>query len=645
MMFRLLPCGTRSAATFAAATAFLCLAALRSAWRLLLAAALVLAFAGIAGTAAAQPADAQREPLRVSRQPHGLQAVQRLQVFEDQSRSLGIEQVRTPAQEARFVYPDAPLRGKESDRVLWFKLQMQLADPADAPREWLMLVPTVSTHELRFYGPYDENGHALAEPVVTGMRHPWASRPAASEQMAWRFKLPGPGTYTAYFRVESTFARIYDVTLWDPADYLQSTQDKRMFDGVSYGVLIGLMVYGLVLFKVFGEGLYGFYMLSCACGVLALGSINGHALRYPFAHWPAAAGFAYTAGPALWAICKLQFGRRLLRLRHFAPRLDWLVQAFTVALVLAIPYANWGAHPLMTFQLVQVSVVASTVVMVIGALLAMRRRYWPAVLYFFGVALLLGGVGAIVIASWGWIEWAPNQMNISQGALVAELIVFAVAMGSRLQLVLRSEQALTARTQQLVEALGTDALTGAASRAGFESRGEECLQARRPFALMLLDLNGFKGVNDAHGHAAGDQVLIAIAQRLRQQLRPDDVVARLGGDEFAVLVRGTPTREALSLLARRMVDAGTQPVDYEGRSVAVGMSLGIACHPADGDTLARLLRSADRAMYHVKQHREGPSFTFAAELATHLAAMGTPQSHPARLEARGPGGHSAPDRL
>lgn len=617
MMSRLFPCGTADP---------------RRAWRLLVAAALALFLSAIA---VAQPAgnDAQRGPLQIRHQPNGLPAVQQLQVFEDKTRSLDIEQVRTPPQEARFAFPDDPLRGKESDRVLWFKLQMRLADPADAAREWLMLVPTVSTHDLRFYGPYDEDGRALAAPVTTGMRYPWASRPAASEQMAWRFRLPGPGTYTVYFRVESTFARIYDVSVWDPADYLQSTQDKRMFDGVSYGVLIGLMVYGLVLFKVFGEGLYGFYMLSCACGVLALASINGHALRYPFAHWPAAAGFAYTAGPALWAICKLQFGRRLLRLRHFAPPLDWLVQAFTVALALAIPYANWGAHPLMTFRLVQISVVASTVVMVIGALIAMRRRYWPAVLYFFGVALLLAGIGAIVVASWGWIEWAPNQMNVSQGALVAELIVFAVAMGSRLQLVLRSEQALTARTQQLVEALGTDALTGAASRAGFESRGEEWLHQGQPFALMLLDLDGFKGVNDAHGHAAGDQVLIAIAQRLRQQLRKDDVVARLGGDEFAVLVLGAPSREVLSLMARRMIEAGSQPVEYEGRSVTVGMSLGIACRPGDGDTLARLLRAADRAMYHVKQHDAGPSFMFASDLAAAAAAAasagGTQQNHQA----------------
>jgi diguanylate cyclase (GGDEF)-like protein len=604
-------------------------AASARAWRLFQAIALALFFSTIA-VAQPAPADARGEPLQVSRQASGLPAVRHLQVFEDATRALTIEQVRTPEQEARFAFPDDPLKGKESDRVLWFKLRMQLADPADAAgaqREWLMLVPTVSTHDLRFYGPFDESGRALAAPVATGMRYPWATRPAASEQMAWLFHLPGPGTYTAYFRVESTFARIYDVTVWDPADYLRSTQDKRMFDGVSYGLLVGLMVYGLVLLLVFGEALYAYYMLSCVCGLLALASINGHALRYPFAHWPEAAGIAYTAGPALWAICKLQFGRRLLRLRHFAPPLDKLVQVFTLTLVLAIPYAHWGAHPLLTFRLVQLSVVASTVVMVVGALVAMRRRYWPAVLYFFGVALLLAGVGMIVVASWGWIAWAPDQMNVSQGALVAELVVFAVAMASRLRLVLRSEQALTARTQQLVEALGTDALTGATSRAGLEGRAEDLLQRQQPFALMLLDLDGFKGVNDAHGHAAGDAVLVATALRLREQLRANDVVARLGGDEFAVLVQGALSRDTLGAMAQRMSEACAMPVDCEGSPVTVGMSLGIAFHPAEGDTLARLLRAADRAMYHTKQQqrRGGPAFTFAADIGTaHMTAHARP---------------------
>ena len=559
------------------------------------------------------PADARLPTVSVARVPDGLPLIDRLSVFEDETRALTIAQVRTPEQEARFALPDAPLLGKESDRVLWFKLTLQLRDPADARHDWLLVVPTVSTHDLSFYGPYGPDGRALAEPVVTGMRHPWATRPAASEQMAWRLRLPDARPYTVYFRVDSTFARIYAATLWEASDYLQATQDKRMFDGVTYGLLLGLVVYGLVLMLVFGEAIYVYYLLTCLCGLVAVAGINGHLLRYPLAHWPSAAGLAYIMAPPLWALCKLQFGRSLLRLRHFAPRLDRLVQAFMALLVAAALYAIWGEHALWMFRMVQASVLVSTLLLLLGAVVAVRRRYWPAVLYCFGIALLFGGMSAIVVASWGWVAWRPGQMNITQAALAAEMVVFAVAMASRLRLVLRSEQALTARTHQLVEALGTDALTGAASRSGFESRGEEWLNHGEPFALMLLDLDGFKSVNDQHGHAAGDAVLVAVAQQLRQQVRASDLVARLGGDEFAVLVAGDQPRQVLADMATRMAASGALPVDYEGRSIAVGMSLGIACHPDDGTSLAGLLRKADRAMYRAKQQRSGVAYQFANE--------------------------------
>jgi len=567
-------------------------------------------------SAQAQPSPAadaggSRTPAVLVREAGGQSLVGHLQLFEDKTRALTIEQVRTPTQEARFAFPDDPLVGKESDRVLWFKLQLRLADPADVAREWLMLVPTVSTHDLRVFGPYDTSGRALAPPVTTGMRHPWSTRPAASEQMAWRFKLPDTGVYTVYFRVESTFARIYAVSAWDTADYLQSTQDKRMFDGVSYGLLLGLVVYGLVLLLVFGEGIYLYFLLSCICALLALGGFNGHVLRYVFPDWPAGAGISYILAPALWAMCKLQFGRKLLRLRHFAPRLDKFVQLMLLTLGAAAVYALFGSHPLWMFRLVQGAVVVSTVVLLVGAMVAVRRRYWPAVLYCVGVALLFTGISAIIVASWGWIAWTPGQMNVTQAALVAELVVFAVATASRLRLMLRSEQALTARTQQLVEALGTDALTGVASRVGLEGPAELWIREGRPFTLMLLDLDGFKAVNDAHGHAAGDAALVALGQRLQRQLGEGDVVARLGGDEFALLVAGQTTRAALTSLATRLVEAGAQPVDYEGRTLSVGLSLGIACHPDDGDTVPLLLRAADRAMYHCKQQQHnGPAFAF-----------------------------------
>ena len=118
-----------------------------------------------------------------------------------------------------------------------------------------------------------------------------------------------------------------------------------------------------------------------------------------------------------------------------------------------------------------------TVVLTVGAVIAIRRRYWPAVLYSAGVTILLLGICAIVVASWGWVAWTPQQMDMTQTVLVAESIVFAAAMASRVRLLRRSEQALTVRTQELVEALGTDALTGAANRAGLTSHGEAAVRA------------------------------------------------------------------------------------------------------------------------------------------------------------------------
>ena len=578
---------------------------------------LVLAGALLSGAAAAQvqPQVERDVPAPVAQHPRGLLVVPYMGMFEDTTRQLDIEAVRAPGNAKRFAYPDNPLKGAESDRVLWFRLRLQLADPADALREWLLLVPTVSTHELRFYGPYDDQGRALAEPVVTGMRHPWATRPAGSEQMAWRFKLPDAGVYTVYFRVESTFARFYAATVWDLADYLQATQDKRMFDGVCYGLLLGLVVFSTVMLLVFRESIYAWYLVSCAGALLALAGFNGHTLRYPFAHWPEAAGFFYSVAPPLWAISKLMFGRSLLRLSHFAPRLDKVVLAMVAALALATVYGLLGSHPLWLFRLVQASVMASTLVLTAGAVVAMRRRYWPAVLYSAGVAILLVGICAIVVASWGWVAWTPQQMDMTQTVLVAESVVFAAAMASRVRLLRNSEEALTVRTQELVEALGTDALTGAANRAGLTARAGAAIEEHRPFALLLLDLDGFKGVNDTHGHAAGDVVLATMVQRLRAQLRAEDLVARLGGDEFAVLIAGAPPREVIAAMARRMAASAAEPVPFEGRTLTVGLSLGIACHPADGTTLADLLRAADSAMYACKRRPAGGEcYAFASEL-------------------------------
>ncbi|MER7459066.1 bifunctional diguanylate cyclase/phosphodiesterase [Micromonospora sp. NPDC126480] len=148
-----------------------------------------------------------------------------------------------------------------------------------------------------------------------------------------------------------------------------------------------------------------------------------------------------------------------------------------------------------------------------------------------------------------------------------------------------------------------DALTGLANRRHLLDEGTEQLSTRHAegvTALVLIDLNHFKEVNDTLGHAAGDQVLVQVADRLRTAAQPTDLVARLGGDEFAVLLRGLPAPAVAAHRAETLIATLHEPFDLDGMRISVEASGGIAAAPATGG-MAELLRRADVAMYQAKR--------------------------------------------
>ncbi|SCF11777.1 diguanylate cyclase (GGDEF) domain-containing protein [Micromonospora chaiyaphumensis] len=148
-----------------------------------------------------------------------------------------------------------------------------------------------------------------------------------------------------------------------------------------------------------------------------------------------------------------------------------------------------------------------------------------------------------------------------------------------------------------------DALTGLSNRRHLLDEGTEQLTNRHAegvTALVLIDLNHFKEVNDTLGHGAGDRVLTQVADRLRGAARPDDLVARLGGDEFAVLLRGLPAPAVAAHRAEALLTALHEPLDLDGMRISVEASGGIAVAPASGG-MPELLRRADVAMYQAKR--------------------------------------------
>jgi diguanylate cyclase (GGDEF)-like protein len=150
-----------------------------------------------------------------------------------------------------------------------------------------------------------------------------------------------------------------------------------------------------------------------------------------------------------------------------------------------------------------------------------------------------------------------------------------------------------------------DALTGLPNRVLFHERLEEALLRvhRYPeiLAVLYLDLDQFKSVNDTLGHPVGDKLLVAVADRLRKCLRDCDMVARFGGDEFAVLQIGLAGPHEAGDLGERIVTLLSEPYDIDGQQGVIGASVGIALAPADGETAEQLLRNADIALYQAKE--------------------------------------------
>ena len=166
---------------------------------------------------------------------------------------------------------------------------------------------------------------------------------------------------------------------------------------------------------------------------------------------------------------------------------------------------------------------------------------------------------------------------------------------------LRDRQAAQARIQHLAH---HDALTGLPNRGAFMERLDQLISGTRDadhqLALLFIDLDHFKRVNDSLGHLAGDALLKTVAERISAGVRATDLVARFGGDEFMVLLQGVPREQDVADVAAKLLHALEAPVEVEGQSISVTPSIGVALYPRHGSTPAELIKHADTAMYVAK---------------------------------------------
>lgn len=207
-----------------------------------------------------------------------------------------------------------------------------------------------------------------------------------------------------------------------------------------------------------------------------------------------------------------------------------------------------------------------------------------------------------------------NVSNASFRELRAE-----IKRREELELELKEEIRVRKSAEKRLKHLaGHDALTDLPNRMLFEELCDAALRTakRAQFsqAVLFIDIDGFKKVNDRMGHKAGDELLVAIARRLQAQLRDSDLVARLGGDEFIVHLGSDLSRDQARAIADKIVKAIDLPFQLEDGMARVGASIGVAMYPQDADTSLELVKSADVAMYAAKKSGKG-AYQFFGDLS------------------------------
>lgn len=239
-----------------------------------------------------------------------------------------------------------------------------------------------------------------------------------------------------------------------------------------------------------------------------------------------------------------------------------------------------------------------------------RRHPWSSAQDAIVLALvMLGGILLALeydlVQFWEQYTDRQRRIRVEEAYLLSVLLaggltlfVFRRVKEARLDLEreIRAESARALAMQ--------DPLTGLPNRRALEAAIEKAIAeppaAGRSHAVYLLDLNGFKRVNDEHGHATGDELLRVVARRFQSAAREQDLIARIGGDEFAVLARDIEGRDKAIQIGDRFVSALRADVVFDGRSHTVGVAVGVALYPEDGTRREEIMHHADLAMYMAK---------------------------------------------
>jgi len=521
------------------------------------------------------------------------------EVLVDPAGNLSLDDVLARRQAFQPTGPLISNLGKR-DGAVWLRLDVQVPPGADS--HWVLDVDYPSLDRVDVFvldGPQLEHRFAMGDHL------PLAQRPMPSRSHAVTLELPAGQTRTLLLRLQTTGSMVVPLSLHTPESYPLAEAREQALQGLIAGMGLFLLLYSLGQWVTLRDPLFGLYALTLLGTGAFFAALSGVGPQHV---WGASDWLSRNGAPffILVGVCgAFLFVLRVLQVDRTHPKTAWLMRvcagmAGATALVFVLGGIGYAGAQ-------SVGMAMGPMPLVLLLPVAYRRlragdRAAGYLLAGWGVYSL--GVLAIVGLLLGVLPVNFWTLHGFQFASLLEMSMWMLVLGERVQQVRRSAAAMQGERDLLRSMAHTDLLTGLLNRRGLDEALQPLLShgpTGGRLAVYLLDLDGFKAINDNFGHAAGDELLVGVAHRLRAQLRAGDLVCRLGGDEFVLAVGALPDASAAEHIGHKLLQAFAEPFSVGGQPCRVGLTVGIAILHDDAGTMSELLRQADAAMYAGKQ--------------------------------------------
>jgi diguanylate cyclase (GGDEF)-like protein len=552
-------------------------------------------------------ARAGETPLALTAGAQVLDAWPAISVLSDPTHVLTVQDAMERRGDFRAPSQRGGTLGTGSENALWLRVPLAVppasGEEHGAPPGWVANIDYSSLQQVDFY--LTQEGRVLQTALLGYQRRPGLES-LASRTPSMALAVAQPGNYELYLRVQTLGPLILPITISETPYRLHLALREQMLQGLLNGLAFCLLVYSVLQSAGMRDRLFAYYAL------VVVGSA-GFSLQF------FGIGSQYLWRGNLWLEQHVAIASGLLAL---------------IGSFLFLCHALASDAPRSIFaRLMNAGAALTTLLLAAYLLDLMTPRTGTAILSLLGpVPSLLSipaavrrarqkdPVGATLLVAWSvYLMAAMVMVGLAQGWLPAnfwtlhgfqfgatiDMILFLRVLGLRAQAMRKAAQEALHERDVMHSLAHSDPLTGLNNRRGLQHALRGALASCAPHSIVavyLLDLDGFKPVNDAFGHDVGDDLLVAVGQRLQANIRQHtDLVARLGGDEFIIMACNLGSPADADEVGRSLLRAFDTPFALREHRIQVGLTIGYALAPLDSDDPQGLIRLADAAMYAGKQ--------------------------------------------